>query len=46
MALQNDLFARNLVSGLAQLLSQSSDPIVLNNVIVAIADIGERYLLN
>ncbi|KAK6627283.1 hypothetical protein RUM44_009760 [Polyplax serrata] len=43
MALHNDHFARSLVSGLAQLLSQSSDPIVLNNVIVAIADIGESY---
>lgn len=42
LALQSDLFARNLVPGLAKLLAHSTDPVVLNNVIVAIADIGER----
>lgn len=45
MALRCDSFARNLVAGLAQLLATSSDPVLLNNVIVAISDIGERYLL-
>lgn len=43
MALRNDYFARNLVSSLSELLSKSNDPVILNNVIVAIADIGERY---
>lgn len=42
MALRCDSFARNLVAGLSQLLSTSSDPVLLNNVIVAISDIGER----
>lgn len=42
MAFLDNVLASRLILGLSPFLTNSTDPVLLNNVIVSIADIGER----